>query len=114
LEIKREHEQIFLKSDFKLDEAELFKLSYEMQKYWSYIDHLNKLEHMFADSGLAMDVKGGSSFFNVIASAHDAVNGIESLLKLFHESDESLKTDFEALVLRKDISPVLFTDIPYY
>ena len=114
LEIKREHEKMFLKSDFKLDEAELYKLSYEMQKYWSDIDRLNKLEHIFADSGLAMDVKGGSSFFDVIASAHDAVNGIESLLKLFHESDESLKTDFEALLLKKDISPELYNDIPYY
>jgi hypothetical protein len=114
LEIKREHEQMFLKSDFKLDEAELYKLSYEMQKYWSDIDRLNKLEHIFSDSGLAMDVKGGSSFLDVIASAHDAVDGIENLLKLFHESDESLKTDFDSLLLKKDISPELYEDIPYY
>ena len=114
LKIKREHEQMFLKSDFKLDEAALYKLSYEMEKFWSDIDRLNKLDHIFADSGLAMDVKGGSSFFDLIASAYDAVNGIESLLELFHESDESLKTDFEALLLRKDISPELFNDIPYY
>lgn len=114
LKIKREHEQMFLKSDFKLDEEALFKLSYEMEKFWSDIDRLNKLDHIFADSGLAMDVKGGSSFFDLIASAYDAVNGIKSLLELFHESDESLKTDFEALLIRKDISPELFNDIPYY
>jgi hypothetical protein len=114
LEIKREHEKMFLKSDFKLDEAELYKISYEMEKYWSDIDRLNKLDHVFADSGLAMDVKGGSSFFDVIASAYDALNGIEGLLKLFNESDESLKTDFEALLIRKDIFPELFNDIPYY
>lgn len=114
LEIKRQHEQMFLKSDFKLDEAELYKLSYEMQKYWSDIDRLNKIEHIFADSGLAMNVEGASSFFDVILSAHDAVNGIESLLKSFHESDESLKSDFEALLLRKNISPELYSDTPYY
>jgi hypothetical protein len=114
LEIKRQHEQMFLKSDFKLDEAELYKLSYEMQKYWSDIDRLNKIEHIFADSGLAMNVEGASSFFDVILSAHDAVNGIESLLKSFHESDESLKSDFEALLLRKNISPELYNDTPYY
>jgi hypothetical protein len=114
LQIKREHEQMFHKSDFKLDEAELYKLSYEMEKYWSDIDRLNKLDHIFADSGLAMEVKGDSNFFDVIASAYDAVNGIRNLLELFHQSDESLKEDFEALLARKDISPELFDDIPYY
>lgn len=114
LEIKREHEQMFLKADFKLDEAELCKLSFEMEKYWSDIDRLNKLDHIFADSGLAMDVKGNSSFFDVIASAYDAVNGIGDLLELLHQSDESLKLDFEALLSNKGISLELFNDIPYY
>jgi hypothetical protein len=114
LQIKREHEQMFRKSDFKLDEAELYNLSYEMEKYWFDIDRLNKLEHIFADSGLAMDVKGDSNFFDVLASAYGAVNGIGNLLERFHQSDESLKEDFEALLARKDISPELFNDIPYY
>lgn len=114
LEVKREHEQMFLKSDFKLDEAELYKLSFEMEKYWFDIDLLNKLDHIFADSGLAMDVKGDRSFFDVIASAYDAVNGIGNLLELLHKSDESLKVDFEALLAKKGISPELFNDIPYY
>ncbi|RTR34934.1 hypothetical protein [Shewanella atlantica] len=114
LEIKRDHEQLFLKSDFKLDEAELTKLSYEMEKYWSEVERLNKLDHVFADSGLAMDVNGDSSFFDVIESAYDAVGGIENLLESFHKSDESLKIDFEGLLLRKDISPELFHDVPYY
>jgi hypothetical protein len=105
---------MFNKSDFKLDEAELYKLSFEMEKYWFDIDRLNKLDHIFADSGLAMDVKGDSSFFDVIASAYDAVNGIENLLELLHKSDNSLKVDFEVLLAKKGISPELFNDIPYY
>lgn len=113
-QIKRDHEQLFLKSDFKIDESELTKLSYEMEKYWSDIDRLNKLDHIFADSGLAMDVNGENSFFEVIVSAYDAVNGIESLLELFHKSDEELKADFEALLVKKGVSPELFSDIPYY
>ncbi|OES32881.1 hypothetical protein [Alteromonas macleodii] len=112
--IKREHEQLFLKSDFKIDESELTKLSYEMEKYWSDIDRLNKLEHIFADSGIAMDVNGVDSFFDVIASAHDAVNGIEIFFEALHKSDEELKSDFEALLIKKGVSPELFSDIPYY
>jgi hypothetical protein len=114
LKIKRDHEQLFLKSDYKIDEAELTKLSYEMENYWSDVDRLNKLDHIFADSGLAMGVNGYSSFFNVIESAYDAVSGIENLLESFHKSDESLKVDFEELIVRKNISPELFLDIPYY
>ncbi|MBY5920794.1 hypothetical protein [Ferrimonas balearica] len=114
LQIKREHEQLFLKSDFKIDESELTKLSYEMEKYWSDIDRLNKLDHIFADSGLAMSVNGGNSFFDVIASAYDTVNGIESLLKSFHKSDGKSKSDFEALLIKEGISPELFSNIPYH
>ncbi|GKR00146.1 hypothetical protein [Aeromonas hydrophila] len=114
LQIKREHEQLFLKSDFKIDESELTKLSYEMEKYWSNIEHLNKFNHIFSDSGLAMDVNGRNSFFDVIASAYDAVNGIEFLLESFHKSDEELKSDFAALLIKKGIPPELFSDIPYY
>lgn len=114
LQIKREHEQLFLKSDFKIDGSELTKLSYEMEKYWSDIDRLNKIDHIFAGCELSMDVSGGNSFFDVIISAYDAVNGIESLLKSFHKSDEQLKSDFEALLTKKCISPELFSDIPYY
>lgn len=114
LQIKREHEQLFLKSDFKIDESELRKLSFEMEAYWSDIDHVNKFDHIFADSGLAMDVNGENSFFDVIASVYDAVSGIESLLESFHKSDEELKTDFEALLIKKGISPELLSDIQYY
>lgn len=114
LVLKREHEKLFLKSDFKLDEAELYNLSYEMGKYWSDVDRLNKLDHIFADSGLAMDVNGNCSFMDVMESAYGAVNGIENLLESFHKSDESLKADFEALLVGKGISPEVFLDIPYY
>ncbi len=113
-EMKRNHEQLFLKSDFKLDEAELMKLTYEMEKYWSDMDRLNKLDHIFADSGLAMEVNGDNSFFEVLTSTHDAVDGIEALLGSFHKSDECLKEDFEALLQKKGVPPELFQDVPYY
>lgn len=114
MEIKRTHEQQFLISDFKLDEAELIKLSYEMEKYWAEIDRLNKLDHKFADSGLAMEVNGAGSFFEIKASVYEAVNRIENLLYSLNESDMDLKSDFENLLEKKGISPEKFQDIPYY
>lgn len=112
--IKREHEQFFLKSDFIIDESELRKLSHDMEKYWSDIERLNKVDHIFADSGLAMAVNGDNNFFDVMASTRDAINSIEALLGSFHKSDEKLKDDFESLLSAKSISPELFSDIPYH
>ena len=113
-QMKNEHEQLFEKSDFKIDEAELIKLSYEMEKYWSDVERLNKVDHIHADTGLVMEVNGENSFFDVIASAYDAVDGIQNLLESLHQSDETLKQDFESFLYKKGISKELFDDVPYY
>lgn len=114
IQIKKEHEQLFLMSDFKIDEAELAKLSEEMEKYWGDIEKLNREEHIFIDSGLAMEVNGANSFTEVIESAYDAVKGIEWLLASFRASDQKLMSDFESLLSEKGISSELFDDTPYY
>ena len=111
---KLDHEQQFLKSDFKIDEAELQKLVSEMQAYWSNIDHLNQIEHYNLESGLAMEVNGQACFNEIIADAHGAVSGIEELLNRLHESDESLIEDFHNLLALKGISETTFVDVPYY
>ncbi|MFS1467950.1 hypothetical protein BCU33_018015 [Vibrio lentus] len=112
--IKLDHEQQFLKSDFKIDEAELQKLVSEMQLYWSNIERLNQVEHSNLDSGLAMEVNGQASFDEVIADAHNAVSGIEALLNRLRESDEALVEDLNVLLELKNIPESTFTDVPYY
>ncbi|PWF67167.1 hypothetical protein CBX98_24840 [Vibrio sp. T9] len=112
--IKLDHEQQFLKSDFKIDEAELQKLVSEMQLYWSSIDRLNQVEHYNLDSGLAMEVNGQASFDEVIADAHNAVSGIEALLNRLRESDEALVEDLNVLLELTNIPESTFTDVPYY
>jgi hypothetical protein len=114
IQMKNEHEQIFEKSDFRIDESELRKLSFEMAKYWNGIERLNKIDHIFADSGLAMEVNGENSFFDVIVSAHEAINGIENILNSLQKSDESLKQDFSTLLAKKSVAPDIFDNIPYY
>ncbi len=114
VQIKNEHEQIFEKDDFKIDEAELVKLSHEMEKYWGDIERLNNVDHIYADSGLAMEVNGDNSFFEIIKSAYNAVDGIKGLLDRFHASDENLINEFESLLLKKGIAKDVFENIPYY
>ncbi|MGY8838546.1 MAG: hypothetical protein ACKVH6_17665 [Enterobacterales bacterium] len=114
IQIKNEHEQLFEKDNFKIDEAELVKLSHEMEKYWGDIERLNNVDHVFADTGLAMEVKGDNSFFHVIKSAYEAIDGIKGLLERLHESDENLQSEFESLLIKKGISKEAFEEIPYY
>jgi hypothetical protein len=113
-EMKNKHEQMFEKSDFKINEAELFKLSHEMEKYWDDIERRNKIDHIYLDSDLAMEVNGKSNFFEIMLSAYDAVAGIQYLLESLQASDEKLQQDFDDFVLRKGISKEIFNDIPYY
>lgn len=114
IQIKNEHEQLFEKDDFKIDEAELVKLSHEMEKFWGDIERLNNVDHVYADTGLSMEVNGGNCFFQIIRSAYDAIDGIKGLLERFHESDENLQSDFESLLIKKGVSKEAFKDIPYY
>jgi hypothetical protein len=113
-QIKNEHEQLFEKSTFKIDQSALVKLSYEMEKYWNDVDKLNKLEHLFLDSGLSIEINGENNFFEVIKSVHNTVEAIENVLNLLYESDKDLVNDFNILLIKKRIIPEIFSDIPYY
>lgn len=113
-EMKLNHEQLFEKSSFKIDEAVLYKLKDQMDEYWDKIERANKLEHVFQDSGLAMEVNGKASFFEVMQSAHDAIAGIEHLLDSFHKSDESLLEDLRAILEKCGLDATAIDAIPYY
>ncbi|PSU42612.1 hypothetical protein C9J12_28900 [Photobacterium frigidiphilum] len=112
--IKNEHEQLFEKDDFKIDEAELVKLSHEMEKYWGDIERLNNVDHIYADTGLAMEVNGDNSFFEVINSTYRAIDGIKGILDKLHTSDEKLIDDFQALLSKRGVTKEIFDDLPYY
>lgn len=110
--IKFEHEAIFEKSDFKIDEAALFKIMTEMEIYWAKIERLNTLEHSLAERAFDIDAK--ASFLDIMRTFQENIDYLSSLHDSFRESDERLQVDFEHLLERKGIDPKLFCDIPYY
>ncbi|WP_310413023.1 hypothetical protein [Chamaesiphon sp. OTE_8_metabat_110] len=112
ISIKLNHESIFEKSDFKIDEPELTRLVSEMEKYWENVERLNSIEHSFEE--LAFRVNAKDSFFDLIESARGATVDIENLLDRLHQSDHKLLDDFNDLLSYKNIDPDLFLDIPYY
>lgn len=113
-EMKLNHEQLFEKSNFKIDEAVLYKLKVQMDEYWKKIERANKLEHVFQDSGLAMEVNGKASFFEVMQSARDAIACIKHLLESFQKSDESLLDDLRVLLEKCGLDATSIDVIPYY
>ena len=114
VKIKNKHEKIFKKSDFKINEAALEKLSCEMEKYWGDIERLNTIDHVFAGTGLTMEVNGKKNFLDVMDSAYNGVNGIQNMLEALCASDRELQQDFGVLISKKGIAKKLFDDIPYY
>lgn len=113
-EMKLSHEKLFDRSSFKINEAVLQKLKDQMDGYWEKIERANKLEHVFQDSGLAMEVNGKASFFEVMQSARDAISGIDHLLDSFHKSDESLLDDLRSLLDKCGLDAAKIEAIPYY
>ena len=85
-----------------------------MEKYWGDIERLNTMDHIFADSGLAMEVSGEATLFDVMKSARSAIDGIEHLLDTFHKKDEMLQQDLATLLSKKGMPKDLFDDIPHY
>jgi len=111
-QFKLMHESLFEKSDFKIDESELFKLMSEMEKYWEGIERLNTIDHTFEELAMRINTKG--SFFEIIESANAAIKGLENLLNGLHESDKKLIEDLNTLLQRKEFDRTIFSDIPYY
>lgn len=111
---KQKHEMVYKDLPYKIDEEQLSNVLKEMTKYWEDIERLNKVEHIYIDSGLAMEVSGGSDFLDLIASAKSSVTGMEKMLKALRESDEKLEDDFRNMLLQKNIDPKIFEDVKYY
>jgi len=105
-QFKFQHESLFEKSDFKIDESELIKLISDMEAYWDKIERLNSIDHTFEELAMKIDAKG--TFFDIIKSANEAVTGIENLLKGLHKSDKELIEDFNSLLSKKRIDKSIF------
>jgi hypothetical protein len=110
--IKLNHETLFEKDDFKIDETELVKLISEMDKYWIEIERLNKIDHTIEE--LAMKVNAKSSFCDLIDNANNATIRIENLFKILHKSDRKLLDDLYTLLELKGINKSIIYNVPYY
>jgi hypothetical protein len=110
--IKNSHEALFEKSDFKIDESELRKLSHEMEKYWNEIDWVNKLHS--SRNELAYEIDPHASFDLIMQTINESLEALEDIFTVLYISDNDLPSDFVKLLKRKNIDPTIFNDIPVF
>ena len=110
--IKRTHEAALGGDGFVIAESALSQIMSEMEVYWTEIERVNTLDHRFAE--LAFPINTRNSFFEILASCHNDLDGISYLHTRFRESDIALPSDFDAFLRLKGLDPQLFQDIPYY
>ena len=111
-DIERVHEATHEASHFQINEVELLKLVEETEKFWARIERLNRVEHSMRE--LAFEINAKGTFFDVLKSAKHGIDSIEGLLDVLCEHDEELPKDFRSMLIRKNIAPGLFSDVPYY
>lgn len=70
-EFKVQHEVAFGQKPYKIDESLLYKISFEMDAYWSNIDTLHKTQHIVPELSVPVDVR---------ASYRQLADEVESLL----------------------------------
>lgn len=111
-DIKQRHEVTHESSRFQINEAELLKLVEETEKFWARIERLNRVEHSMRE--LAFEINPKETFFGVLKSVKHGIDSIEGLLDLLCRGDEELPKEFRSMLIRKNIAPGLFSDVPYH
>jgi hypothetical protein len=109
---KYEHESKFEKSDFKINEAALFKIMEDMERYWERIERLNTLEHSMAELAFNINVKG--TFLNIAQACRANISYLQTFFDDLRISDKKVQEDFIMLLAMKGIDSKIFDDIPYY
>ena len=105
VEMKKNHEGLHRKSNFKISNQTLKKMMSDMDKYW---DDIKKSDHIFPE--LAMKVSSEDKFPKLIARIHSSFSSLEDMLEGLHESDRKLPEDLKKFLSKKGIVKDLFVD----
>jgi hypothetical protein len=94
--IKADHEAVFGQRPYKIDESLLYKLSFEMDEYWSKIDRLHKTEHIVPDLSVPVDV--GATYEQLAKQTDQLIDSLSRWSVILADSDRSRYTDLVALL----------------
>ncbi|HIF9533915.1 TPA: hypothetical protein ACX6S0_002265 [Photobacterium damselae] len=110
-QIKRDHESRFLKSDFKIDESELYKLTFEMKQYWAHIERLNTVGHAMGELAFRVTVQNDHTV--LFANARESINRLEELLDRLECSNNTLEQGFYNFIEKYGVDSKVFNELHY-
>ncbi|MGB1561944.1 MAG: hypothetical protein ACPHN2_10620 [Sinimarinibacterium flocculans] len=91
--MKADHERVFGQKLFQIDERLLHKVSAEMERYWSHIDHLHREHHVVSELAIEIDVN--ATYLTLANQATALVTSMSEIQDYLIES-ERLKAEQEA------------------
>ncbi len=100
--MKAVHEKNFYKKPFKIDESLLYKISFEMEQYWSRLETLHKKQHIVPE--LAIEVDAKANFFQLIERARSLTNNVLYCRNILVDSDNALYKDVVLFIKELGIS----------
>ena len=95
-EMKAAHERAFEEYPYKIDESLLYKVAFEMEKYWSRVEGLHRNHHLVPELAIEIDVN--ASYEELSQRAQALANDVLELRNFVLESEDSVYPDLEALI----------------
>jgi len=90
-QIKKDHEAIFKKNLFKIDEAVLHKIADEMDLFWKQIEKLNKIEHSMKE--FAVDINSKGTYFDIMEECRKNIQYLQGFFDTFRETEQNIRSN---------------------
>jgi hypothetical protein len=94
--IKVEHEKTFGQNQYKIDESLLYKLSFEMDEYWSHVELLHRTKHVAPNLAIPVNVR--ATYMQLADSAEEHLNRLATWRDTLAQSDRSSYDDLLTLL----------------
>ncbi len=111
-QIKREHESICGKKNFKIDESALYLIVEASKREWEKFEII--LEQRNREHEFEFFVNSQDSFFDVLNSLKGTLGAIDSLHTVWINSDEKLENDFFQLIEKLGFDLQKAKELPYW
>lgn len=111
-QIKADHEALYGKKMFKVDESVIFQLESEMLKYWANIERANKVEHIIPE--LAVEIEQYKSPVEMFAALYEAASNLEHFTDMLREWDYKLNDEIRSFLRKIGYNLDAYDAVAYY
>lgn len=110
--MKCQHERSHGPKPFKVNEAFLHRLEWEMEEYWTSLEHANRNDHIVPD--FAVPIRVGMPASQQFADLQKSLMRLEEFHRDLARADESLNEDIREHLTSLGYDLTAFDAVPYY